>query len=68
MGIPSLGTRGSGGSRRSLGWSNAVVDPVHIIGHTGVDSWLVEPPTAIAPADDAIQVSHTILLTDQRPT
>lgn len=58
----------SGGLCRSLRGPNLVVDPVHVIGHTSVDTGLIEAPTAIAPADDAIQVGHPILLTGQGPT
>lgn len=57
----------SGGRHGPLWGPNPVIDPVHIIGHTGVDARLVEPPAAVAPADDAIQVGHAVLLTGQRP-
>lgn len=55
----------SGGICRPLRGPDPVVDPVHVIGHSGVDAGLVEPPAAIAPADDAVQVGHAVLLTDQ---
>lgn len=56
------------GGHRPLWGANPVIDPVHIIGHAGVDAGLVEPPTAIAPADDTVQVGHAVLLAGQGPT
>lgn len=44
----------SGAILSPLRGPNPVVDPVHIIGHSGVDTWLIEAPAAIAPADDAV--------------
>lgn len=55
----------SGGVCRPLRGPDPVVDPAHVVGHTGVDAGLVEPPTAVAPADDAVQVGHAVLLADQ---
>lgn len=57
----------SGAILSPLRGPNPVVDPVHIIGHSGVDTWLIEAPAAIAPADDAVQVGHTVLLAGQGP-
>lgn len=64
---PGCPAGGSGGSHKPPGRPYPVVDPVHIVGHTSVDPWLVEPPAAIAPADDAVEVGHAILLAGQGP-
>ena len=57
----------SGGIHRPLRGPYPVFDPVHVLGHPGIDTGFIKPPTAIAPADDAIQVGHAILLTGQGP-
>lgn len=57
----------SGGIHRPLRGPNPVIDPVHVVGHAGVDARFVEPPAAVTPADDTVQVGHAILLTGQGP-
>lgn len=44
------------------------VDPVHVVGDLGVDSRLPVPATAVAPADDAVQVVDVVLHAVQRAT
>lgn len=56
---------GSGRIHEPLRGPDPVADPVHVVGHAGVDARLVELPAAVTPADGAVQVGHAVLLAGQ---
>lgn len=65
---PARGPHAPGGSGRihePLRGPDPVADPVHVVGHAGVDARLIELPAAVTPADGPVQVGHAVLLAGQ---